>query len=82
MLSLSVKYWLRTCNLETQDLVHKSYLDSICNFKVSYSDWAGKIFNLLSLLDLSHLWEQQGSINGRTYSNMCKTSLKEIYTSF
>jgi hypothetical protein len=81
MLSLSVKYWMRTCSLETSEFVKMSYLDSICNYKNGNNDWAVKIYRILNLCDLSHLWEDQGLINGKVYSELCKSSLQQLYSS-
>ena len=63
-------------------IVYKSYVDSICNYKDGFNDWSGKVYNLLIMFDLSHLWELQGSINRNTYSNLYRNSLHQAYPSY
>ena len=82
MLSLSVKYWMRTSLLETNALVKLSYLDSICNYKEGSNDWSGKIHKLLNLCELSDLWENQGLFSGNFYHKSCKTQLEKMYTQY
>jgi hypothetical protein len=77
VLTLSIKYWMRTCLLQNSEIVKISYLDSLCTDATN--SWPGKIYNILELTDSTSIWESQGDLNGNFYCQTLKNKMQEIY---
>ena len=59
LISLSVKYWIRTSSLDVRNIVKLSYIENVCSFKGEKNNWAGIIYHLLNLFEMSYRWENQ-----------------------
>ncbi len=76
-LPLSIKYWLRLCNLDPDSLVHKAYLEAFTN-RYSHVNWTSYINSICNKFSLSQTWDNQGSLfinrDVKGFSNTLKDS--------
>jgi hypothetical protein len=74
--SLCFKNWQRVCNLNTDSIVKKSYLDSLFSDTKSVNTWTASLHTFMVTFNLSHLWENQGL---DTYQPSLKFILQSKY---
>jgi hypothetical protein len=67
VLCLAVKYWLRTLQMDKEELVRVCYEWQVNNFQ--FDSWASKLNEQLSKIGLGYIWHDL-SVN--TVSGICK----------
>ena len=76
----SFKYWTRTCTLQIESLVRKSYLENLITDFNDIGSWSSCIYTLLSVFKQEKIWEYQGMMSGSTYSQAFKKDLETKYS--
>jgi hypothetical protein len=63
-LSQSVNYWMRLGLLPIDNLVRKSYLDTLVTESTEITYWSHCIHSILSRFNMDQVWEYQGMMGG------------------
>jgi len=80
LISQSFKYWMRTCTLPVDNIVYKSYLESlVTTLDMDKKSWSACIYSLLHKYKLDNLWESQGNILGTEYSSIFIKTMQSDY---
>ena len=74
----SLRFWSRNCNLSTDSIVKKSYLDAIMS-KSPHKHWLGSIHRVLCHFGFSSLWENQYFMSGDNYCTPVKQIMENAY---
>jgi hypothetical protein len=67
VLCLAVKYWLRTLQMDEEELVRVCYEFQVNNLE--FDSWARKLSEQLSKIGLGHIWQD---LRVNTVSGICK----------